>query len=57
VSVVHLFICMWCLESSADVFHHESHLVFYKTIIHLINILFVTCELCITLILSVYVAT
>jgi hypothetical protein len=43
--------------ASAAVLCRESRLVFYKTIIHIINILFVTCELCITLILLVYVAT
>jgi hypothetical protein len=57
VCVVHRSVHLWCLESSAVVFHHESHLVFCKTIIHVINILFVTCELYITPILSVCAIT
>jgi hypothetical protein len=45
------------LESSDVMLHQENRLVFCKTIIRVINILFVTCELCITLILSVCVVT
>jgi hypothetical protein len=53
VCVVDWSINMWYLESSAAVFCRESHLVFYKTIIHVKNILFVTCELYITLLMYV----
>jgi hypothetical protein len=56
-SVVHRLICLWCLESSAVVLHRESRLVFCKTIIRVINILFMICELCITLVLLVCVIT
>jgi hypothetical protein len=45
------------LEPSVVVFHNESHFVFGKTIIRVINILFVTCVFYISLILSVCVAT
>jgi hypothetical protein len=57
VCIDHRSIYRWCLESFTIVFCRESHLVFYKTIICVINILFVTRELCITLILFVCVTT